>query len=136
MGIMSLVVTTAAMLLRTDWGDEGLVTLVMVKTMGLPALNVPAVNDTISTTCDDMLTVPAASNGSDDMLKVPAASLGEENASEDVSESVIPAPARKTMILPFKGTIMDSGVITTVIVTLVSPMLVLLRVMLGRLAPK
>ena len=123
MGIMSLVVTTAAMLLRTDWGDEGLVTLVMVKTMGLPALNVPAVNDTISTTCDDM-------------LKVPAASLGEENASEDVSESVIPAPARKTMILPFKGTIMDSGVITTVIVTLVSPMLVLLRVMLGRLAPK
>ena len=118
---MSLVVTTATMLLRADWGDEALLTLVMVKTIGLPALNVPAVNDTVST--------------SDDMLKVRAASLGEINASEDVSESVIPAPVSETMILPFKGMIMDSGVMTTVIMTLVSPMLVLLRVMLGRLAP-
>ena len=91
--------------------------LVTVKTTGLPAANVPAVNATMST--------------SDDMKKVAAALLGEVNASCDAGVSVMPVPASEMMILPLEGRTMEAGVMTTVIVTLASPMLVLLRVMLG-----
>ena len=90
--------------------------LVTVKTMALPAANVPAVNVTFST--------------SDDMKKVAAALLGEVNASWDAAVGAIPVPASEMMILPLEGT-KDAGVKTTVIVTLVSAMKFLLRVMLG-----
>jgi hypothetical protein len=115
--IMSLVVTTATTLLRAGRGEEGFLILVTVKTMGLPAANVPAVNVTFSTP--------------DDMKKVAAALLGEVNASWDAAVSAIPVPVSEMMILPLEGTTKDSGVMTTVIVTLASDMLVLLRVMLG-----
>ncbi len=84
--------------------------------MGLPAANVPAVKVTLST--------------SDDMKKVAAALLGEVNASWDAAVSAIPVPVSEMMILPLEGTT-AAGVMTTVIVTLASPMLALLRVMLG-----
>ena len=85
--------------------------------MALPAANVPAVNVTFSTP--------------DDMKKVAAALLGEVNASWDAAVSAIPVPVSEMMILPLEGTTKDAGVMTTVIVTLASAMLVLLRVMLG-----
>ncbi len=90
--------------------------MVTVKTMALPAANVPAVNVKFST--------------SDDMKKVAAALMGEVNASWDAAVSAIPVPVSEMMILPLEGT-KDAGVKTTVIVTLASPMKLLLRVMLG-----
>ena len=92
--------------------------MVTVKTTGLPAANVPAVNATMST-----------SDGK--KKKVAAALLGEVNASCDAGVSAMPVPASEMMILPLEGRTMEAGVMTTVIVTLASPMLVLLRVMLG-----
>ena len=89
---------------------------VTVKTMALPAANVPAVNVTFST--------------SDDMEKLAAALLGEVNASWDAAVGAIPVPVSEMMILPLEGT-KDAGVMATVIVTLVSAMKFLLRVMLG-----
>ncbi len=90
--------------------------MVTVKTMALPAANAPAVNVTF--------------RASDDMEKLAAALLGEVNASWDAAVGAIPVPASEMMILPLEGT-KDAGVKTTVIVTLVSAMKFLLRVMLG-----
>ena len=90
--------------------------MVTVKTMALPAANVPAVNVTFST--------------SDDMKKVAAALLGEVNASWDAAVSAFPVHVSEMMIQPLEGK-KDARVMTTVIVTLASPMKLLLRVMLG-----
>ena len=92
-------------------------TPVIKKTIGMPALKAPAVSVTVST--------------SDDMLYEPVAPLGDMNASNDVEEKASPVPVSEMIILPLEGTTIDWGVRDTVIVTLVSPMSELLRVMLG-----
>jgi hypothetical protein len=122
MVVPSFAVVTAATLVIAAWAAEGLVNPLMVNVMGWPAANVPNANDTVKTNGPAPLraAVPCPGPRENMTLELPRA---------------MPAPLSVMMILPGLG-IDDEGVIATVMVTDVAPLITLLRVMAGKLLPR
>ncbi len=127
MVVPSLAVVAAATVVIALWTFAGLVNPGMVNVIGLPPVNVPAVNETVKTNgpVPDSAAVPAAPDA------------GAVNARAAVPEfaRAKPAPLSVMTILPVAATSV-TGVSVTLMVTAVAPLATLLRVMAGDVAPR
>jgi hypothetical protein len=100
----------------------------MVNVMGWPAENVPDANDTVKTNGPAPLRAAVPAGPPLD---------GEVNATAVLTEfaRAMPAPLSVMMILPLLETD-EKGVIATLMVTDVQPLILLLRVMAGAKVPR